>query len=294
MIQAVAIDLDHIGTAVRDLDAAQAAFERLGFTLTPRSYHRGAATPGGPVEPWGSANHCAMLAQGYLEILGIVDDSKFSSARALLAKYEGPHIVAFRPDSAESVQHLIDRKLPVDIVRNLERTIPFGPEGNESRRVAFRNTRFSSATFPEAQFQYTEHLTREAMWQPHLLVHPNGATALDCVYLCSVDPQALIAKLSPVLGVSPRTGEAGEFVFDFAASSLCVLTPEAWQRRSNEAPRHALPAPVGYSVRTSSLATAEAVLTRNAIPYTRSRDGLYVGTGHACGNVIHFIERNPS
>ena len=294
MSQAVAIDLDHIGTAVRDLDAAQATFERLGFNLTPRSFHRGAATPGGPVEPWGSANHCAMLEQGYLEILGIVDDSKFSSARALLAKYEGPHIVAFRPESAERVQELIDRQLPVDIVRNLERTIPFGPEGNESKRVAFRNTRFSSTIFPEAQFQYTEHLTRETMWQPHLLSHPNGAIALDCVFLCTVDPQALAAKLSPVLGTEARHGEPGELVFDFSASSLCVLTPAAWQARSHEAPRHALPAPVGYTIRTSSIGTTESVLKRNGVSYTRHPGGLFVGTSQACGNVIHFIERNPS
>lgn len=290
----VAIDLDHIGTVIRNLDHAEAAFEKLGFQLTPRSYHRGAAAPGGPIEEWGSANRCAMLSQGYLEVLGIVDDSKFSSAQALVAKYEGPHIVAFRPASAEAVQQLTDAGLPVDVERKLERMIPFGVAGTESRRVAFRNMRFSTSTFPEAQFQYTEHLTRDVMWQPHLLEHPNGALALDCVYLCSPEPAATATRLAPVLGIDPRIPRSDEFVFDLSASSLCVLGPQAWSTRSSEPPRHPLPAPVGYAVRTASIRQAEAVLTRNQVPYTSYRDGLFVGPSHACGNVIHFIERKSS
>lgn len=288
----VAVDLDHIGTAVRDLDRGAAAFERLGFRLTPRSHHQGAATPGGPVVEWGSANHCAMLQLGYLEVLGIVDASKFSSAQALLAKYEGPHIVALRPASAEAVQALTDAALPVDVARNLQRMVPFGPDGRESRQVAFRNMRFSSTVFTEAQFQYTEHLTRDVMWQPHLLEHPNGALALDRVYLCAGDPAALAAKLAPVLGVEPRSAGPRELLFDLAASSLCVLGPDEWQARSMEPPAHALPAPVGYRVRTASLEQAREVLLRNQVPHVTYAGGLCVGTRHACGNVIHFVEGN--
>lgn len=293
-MKSIAVDLDHVGTAVRNLDAGAAAFEKLGFKLTPRSHHKGVVVPGGPVEAWGSANHCAMLSQGYLEVLGIVDESRFSSAQALLAKYEGPHIVAFRPAFAEAVQSLTDAGLPVDPARNLERMIPFGPEGVESRRVAFRNMRFSPSTFTEAQFQYTEHLTRDVMWQPHLLEHPNGALSLDRVYLCSADPAATAAKLAPVLGIDPRIAGPGKIFFDLSASALCVLSPDVWSALSMEGPRHPIPAPVGYAVRTSSLRRTEEVLSRNHVPYTSYPGGLCVGTSHACGNVIHFIERNKS
>jgi len=151
--------------------------------------------------------------------------------------------------------------------------------------------RFSSTAFTEAQFQYTEHLTRDVMWQPHLLEHPNGALSLDRVYLCSEDPAAISAKLSPVLGVAPRSPSAGEFVFDLTASSLCVLGPEAWREHSMEAPAHPLPAPVGYAVRTASLEQVTDVLIRNQVPFTPYPGGLCVGPQHACGNVIHFIER---
>lgn len=287
----VAIDLDHIGTAVRNLDHAASAFERMGFQLTTRSYHKGAATAGGPVVEWGSANHCAMLGQGYLEVLGIVDDSKFSSAQALLAKYEGPHIVAFRPASAQAVQSLTDAGLPVDIVRHLEREVPYGPRGDESRRVAFRNLRFSSPPFTEAQYQYTEHLTRDVMWQPHLLSHPNGALALDCIYIYSDDPMALASRLSPVLGIEPTLEKTGEVMLHLSASAVCVVDAPTWAAISMEPVPHRTPAPVGYAVRTSSLDQTREVLIRNQVPHTTYPGGLCVGSRHACGNVIHFTER---
>ena len=290
-MQPVALDLDHIGTAVHDLDHGKRTWENLGFKLTARSYHKGATTPGGPIEPWGSANHCAMLKQGYLEVIGIYDATRYSSAKAMLARYQGPHIVAFRPASAEAVQALIAGGLPVDAGRALERMAPYGPEGKESVRVAFRNSRFTPAVFPEAQFQYTEHFTRPEMWQPHLLEHPNGAVALHCLYLCTPDPAALAKKLAPVFAIEPKPGAKGETVFSFSASSLCILTPEAWHVRSPGAALHPLPAPVGYAVRTSSMRQLEDVLKQNSIPWDRNTDGgLRVGTAHACGNVMHFVE----
>ena len=75
-VNPVALDLDHVGIAVANLDAGLETFQRLGFNLTSRSHHKGSRVPGGPIEPWGSANHCAMLEQGYLEVLGVTDPSK--------------------------------------------------------------------------------------------------------------------------------------------------------------------------------------------------------------------------
>ena len=52
--------IDHVVIDARDsLDAAASAFAALGFQLTPRGYHT-----------LGSANHLAMFATDYLELLG--------------------------------------------------------------------------------------------------------------------------------------------------------------------------------------------------------------------------------
>ena len=53
--------LDHLVVNTRfAIDAAQALFAGLGFTLTPRGYHS-----------LGSVNHLAVFPQGYLELVGL-------------------------------------------------------------------------------------------------------------------------------------------------------------------------------------------------------------------------------
>jgi len=291
----IALDLDHCGTIVRDLDRAQQAFARLGFNLTARSHHVGAPAPGAPIVPLGSANHCAMLEQGYLEVMGHVDPTKTSNATAMAARYEGLHIVAFRPESSDAVQsRLIDKGQPVDAVRALERMTPWGLDGSEQRRVAFKNSRFNTGVFTEAQFQYTEHLTRDVMWQKHLMVHPNGALALQTLWLCSPDPVATAAKFSTLLGLAPVANSLGEQVFAFDGSAMVVLSPAHWAVRAPGEATPPLPAPVGLDVRVKSLMQTEACLAANGVPAVRGNDDrgpwLRVGTSQACGGVIHFVE----
>jgi hypothetical protein len=287
----IALDLDHFGIAVGNLDAARDAFERLGFTLTARSHHKGSRLPGGPVEPWGSANHCAMLADGYVEVLGVTDREKFSNARLMVERYEGVHIIALRPVSVESAHAALhDAGLPVDAPRDLERMAPYGPAGREQRRVAFRNMYLTKSVFNEAQFQYTEHLTRDAMWQPHLLQHPNTARGLQAVFLCSPDPGATAAKLAPMFGVEPLPGSHGEYLLTFSRSTIRVVSPARWNELAPGAPLPPLPAPVGAGIRVASLDTARSLLERNGVPYGLGPDGsVRIAPGQAGGAVLYFL-----
>jgi catechol 2,3-dioxygenase-like lactoylglutathione lyase family enzyme len=285
----IAVDLDHVGIAVRNLDAGLEAFERLGFKLTRRSHHKGSRAPGAPIEPWGSANHCAMLAQGYVEVVGVTDPGKYSSAKTMVDRYEGAHIVAFRPESVEAAHRVLETAgLPVDRARDLERMAPYGPHGLDSRRAAFRNMYFSKWVFTEAQFQYTEHLTREVMWQPHLLQHPNGATALRTVYFCCPDPLAFARKLAPMLGVEPGAAGPNGYRLQLRQSSLLLLSVEAWFALASGPVPATLPAPVGVAVEVASLDAASAVLSLNRIPFARSNEFLIVGQAHAGGTTLLF------
>ena len=65
------LELDHVGLAIKDLEVGRQAYDKLGFTLTSRSIHQGSREPGGPVEPFGSGNHCAMFEKGYFEVMGL-------------------------------------------------------------------------------------------------------------------------------------------------------------------------------------------------------------------------------
>ena len=116
-------ELDHAGIAVRDLDAAEAAYRRLGFNLTPRSIHSGSVEPGGPVVPWGSGNHCAMFADGYLEIVGLTDPALHSSVKTFLERYEGAHIIAIGSGDTDATYRALSTrsegvKAPVRLQRD--------------------------------------------------------------------------------------------------------------------------------------------------------------------------------
>ena len=289
----MAIDLDHAGTVVRDLDKGRAAYEAMGFRLTAKSQHRGAIEPGGEVQLLGQGNHCAMLQRGYLEVLGIVDSSLPAPAGLYLDKYEGLHIVAMRPRTIEAALAVAGKGGALDAPRDLGRQVLFGPEGSETRPVRFINIRWNATAFPEATFLYTEHLTRETMWQPHLLEHPNKALALDQVFICSPEPALLADRMSKVLGVMPQARSDGQVELQFRESSLVIVTPGALDRLYPGVPAPDRARPVGYQIRTASIDAVSTLLTRNAVPYKPAPiGGLFVGPAHACGNVIHFIERN--
>ena len=57
-----ATELDHAAVGGPPMAALEAAYQRLGFTLTPLARHRGLAT----------GNRCAMLRHGYLELIALV------------------------------------------------------------------------------------------------------------------------------------------------------------------------------------------------------------------------------
>lgn len=284
-----ALNIDHIGIAVRNLDAGEKAIRSLGFRLTPRSHHRGSRTPGAPIEEWGSANHCAMLAQGYVELVGLTDPEKFSSVKSMLDSYEGTHIVALQPESVQLVHDaLAEQGVAVDDIRDLERMTAFGPNGSEQRRVAFRNMYLTRTVFTEARFQYTEHLTRDTMWQPHLLDHPNGAVAVRQLFLCSDQSRATAEKLAPMLKVAPVPIEDEEYELRFSNSRLVVLNRAAWQRWAPATPLPPSPAPVGLGIEVKSLSHTRAVLRSNGVQaYEGRRGGIWV---HACNTVLHFSE----
>lgn len=288
----IAVNLDHVGTIVADLHSGKTKFEKLGFTLTARSQHRGAVEPGGPIQPFGQANHCAMLKQGYLEILGIIDSSMPTPASSYLEKYEGPHIVAMRPSSIDSVIEMSRNGGPMESPRKLGREVLFGPAGDEQRPVNFINVQFRGELFPEAKFLFTEHLTRDVMWQPHLLEHANKVVALECVYVSSPNPEEMANRLSVAFNMQPQVVVDGHFLFPFESSSLALVTPAVWQKLFPGSNKADIPRPMGYAVRTESIDSVIDVLSENQVPFQRTSDGgVFVMPEYACGNVIQFIEK---
>jgi hypothetical protein len=286
------VKLDHIGVAIRDLERGREAYLRLGFTLAPRSIHRGSPSPGAPVIPFGSGNHCAMFREGYLEVVGLTDAAIYSNIKAMVAKYEGAHIVAFGVESAEATYaELSGRGIPIERARDLERDAAYGPKGEETRRAAFRNMYFDPAAYPESRLLYIEHLTRDVLWQPHLLDHPNGVVALRDVFLCTSDAKAAADKYAALFGKSAEPTREGEWRIALAHGYVWIATPQAWAQRAPGTTTPPLPAPVGIGFRVKNIEATRKLLATNHVPVNEGLDrGMWVSPDHACGTTVYFFE----
>jgi catechol 2,3-dioxygenase-like lactoylglutathione lyase family enzyme len=286
--------LDHVGVAIRDLNAGFDVFSRLGFRLTPRSLHSGSSTPGAPVEPWGSGNHCAMFREGYLEIIGLTDPALYSSVRNMVDRYEGLHIVAIGCDDVEALRRAMQSAgVPVeDAVRGLERDAAFGPEGRETRRARFRNLYIDRQRFNEARFLYIQHLTRDVLWQPHLLDHPNGAVGIDAAFFVTDDPSATAAKFAPAFSDRvERLGDASRLILD--RGELWLVAPAQWRARTPGGFVPPAPSPAGFGIRVASLDDTRAFLQAQGVTVHAGgigdgSEGLWVAPEDAAGAALLF------
>jgi hypothetical protein len=180
--------VDHVAHCIADMGAAETALARLGFTLTPLSHQLHRTDPGGPLVSAGTANRCAMLAEGgYLEFLATTGDTpNAAKLRAAMARYRGVHLVCFGTIESDAVHARLTALgfAPPPVVA-LQREI--GTADGGTATVRFAVTRAAPEAMPEGRVQFCEHHTPDLMWQPRWLDHPNGATRLAGVAIAVVD-----------------------------------------------------------------------------------------------------------
>lgn len=215
--------LDHVGICARDAPPLWAAYERLGFQLTPIAQQSGRRAPGAPVELLATGNRCAMLREGYVELLAILEPARFDNGLGrLLARYTGMHIVAFGIDDAETELARLKRAgIDLPGVAHLERPVdkPDGPRA--------RFSRLPLPDAPEGRLQLIQHHTPELMWQERWLDHPNRAVALDSVILAVQRPAETAAGLSRLTGRPLEPDPAGGYRLPLPQGRVRILPPEA-------------------------------------------------------------------
>ncbi|MGK7869621.1 VOC family protein [Falsiroseomonas sp. E2-1-a20] len=193
------IGVDHVVVAVRDLDAAAAAWRALGFTVSPRGTHSA---------HMGSGNYTIMFGEDYLELLGVLAPTEHNAPmRAFLDVREGLDRAAFTTDDAAAGADELRAKGiaavgPISFGRPV--TLPEGGEA-EARFNVFQWPR--SARPAGLGIFACQHMTRENVWIPSLQSHANGASRLVRIEVLARDPQAGAAELASLID---RTAEAVE------------------------------------------------------------------------------------
>ena len=288
-----ALALDHVGVCNRELAPIAAAYEALGFTLTPIAQQSG-RVPGGAIERLATGNRCAFLRHGYIELLAILEPGRFDNGLgAYLARHEGLHILALAMDDAAANQARLARGGLDIAVAPLERPVddPDGP------RARFERLPLPEA--PEGRVQLIRHLTPELLWQPRWMEHANGAAALVELILVSAAPAESAARLSRLAGVAFEPGPIAGFVLRFPGGApvagpmaapetrVSILPPEALAAVLPGVAIPALPFMAGMVVRTQDgNAAARALLGARAVALPEGR--LMVPPSLAAGAALVF------
>jgi hypothetical protein len=211
------VGLDHVVILARNLDAAAETWRTLGFTVAPRGIHTAAM---------GTANHTIMLAEDYIELIGVVADTERNAPTREFLKTRGEGIERSAFTTTSAADGVAEIK-----ARGLEGTGPFDfgrpvdlPDGRKTE-ARFRTFLWPLNDRPGGMRIFAcEHLTREAVWFPELTRHANTATRIDRVELVSANPRQAAEHMSRLIDRPVTTdadgalrvtsgGTRGAFVF---------------------------------------------------------------------------------
>ena len=236
-----AVALDHIGIVGHDLAALAAQYEVLGFTLTPR-----ALAGGGRI-----ANRCAMLRQGYLELMALAPGGSSATLTRMLARHPGAHVIALAiEDTAATIARLRLAGIDCPEVEQSERAIAAADPSGPRARFAY----LPVPEQPEARINLIRHLTPQMLWQERFQNHPNHAVALEEVILAVTTPADSAARFSRLAGRPVVPDRSGGFALMLPRGRLRLLPPDAV-----DTVPPSVPSIVGVTLRTDD---ARAAVTR--------------------------------
>lgn len=229
------IGLDHAVVAVRDLDAAAAAWRALGFTVSPRGTHSA---------HMGSGNYTIMFGEDYMELLGVLSPTPHNAPmREWLATGEGIERAAFTALDAEAgTEELRARGIAAPNMVAFSRPVDM-PDGSAAE-ARFHVMRWPVELCPGGLRIFAcQHLTREAVWIPELQHHANGAACILRIEMLCAEPAGAAAEMAGLLDQAPRQDADGGWVVPTGQgrAELVFLTRAILAARHPGVPLEGLP-----------------------------------------------------
>jgi hypothetical protein len=277
------IGIDHAVVVVRNLDQAAENWKRLGFTVSPRGTHSA---------KMGSGNYTIMLDPDYMELLGVLVETDHNApTRAFLEKRgEGIERIAFTAvDSAAGAEeiraHGYEPAGPIDFERQVTM-----PDGSLSA-AKFRVFQWPIAEAPGGLRIFAcQHKTRETVWIPELMKHPNGAKRLRQALIVSPEPAKDAAHLGRMIDREIKAEPDGAVAVPSGSdrADFVFLTSDQLGRRYPEISLKGLPerGGAGLVLETSDLAAAEKIVAGSGV---RSADAICVAPAAANGMLLVFV-----
>jgi hypothetical protein len=248
------IPLDHIGYLGPDTEMLVATFRRLGFrTVGPSALATDSEhLPGEPVQR--SAH--IMFADSYIELTSVQPCPPGHH----LAPYQRGRpavslLVLKAADAEREAGDLAEAGVAVSAVSEASRRLDYG------ERATARFLWFSilEDPLPGTLTAFVEHLTREAVFNPEVAVHPNTVTGIDAL--------------------RHRPGALPDFLAGDEESSIELI--ESGEGASGNFIN-------GVDLRAHDLGACEDLLRAKDVPYVRDSGCLRVGAEHAAGATLRI------
>jgi len=198
---------DHAVIMVRDqLDARAPDYAAQGFTLSERATHN-----------IGSTNQLIVLQDAYIELLGWPPGTP--PRAEIAASALGLEALVFRSHDAQlTYERLQAAGFAVNPVQALSRPAKLhdhidadagvGAGSAAASTIArFLTVRFAEQPIAGLRMYFCQHLTPQAVWQPALMAHPNGARRIHHIDIAAPNAQALGARLGQIINVAPARGD---------------------------------------------------------------------------------------
>jgi len=274
--------LDHVVIMVDGIDAAEAAYRKLGFQVQPRGFHK----------KLGTANHLMIFDTDYFEILGIVEDTAFNAERRQWLKHGGGLAnVALATDGVDIAFGAFKAAgLQPDAPLFFDRAVEVA---GKTEHAQFRTVRIPKTHMPVVGFFVCEHLTPQFVYRGEWATHPNGARGILGVTVIAEQPAKWIAELEKYFGAGSVMREGEGLVVDTGTQPIRYVTRKDYVQRYPEVtPVRSGDHPALLSVRVDSLAACEALLATNGVKMTKPDAGrLIVPPSEAAHLTLEFRER---
>ena len=281
--------IDHLVICVEDLDAARGAYARFGFTTTPRAVH-----------PFGTGNSLVQLQGNFLELLTVVDESKFAPAapgkfqfggfnKTFLSGREGMSMLVFEghgaeDDCADFAANGLDTYDPFHFERKAK--LPDGEEVTVGFSLAF----VTDKSMPEAVFFTCQQHAPEYFWKPEYQRHPNGASVVTEVVMVAESPNELTGLFGGLQGKDAVSVAEGILRVTTARGDVTVLSPSDFEARFGVAPTGpASPHFAAFRIAVADLGKTETLLRDNGVAFRQSDGTLQIGPKTAFGCVLEFV-----
>ncbi|GAA4252285.1 VOC family protein [Azospirillum formosense] len=273
--------IDHLVIVVRDLEKAQDAYRRMGFTISPMGRH-------GELK---SANHTLMFGAGdYLELLAIEQPHPFTAFFSdVLKTREGIAAAALKTDDARAAQRLLVEAgypagEPVEFGRPVE--LPGG-----AQQARFTTTAIDGVPEWGGRVFLCQHHTRDVVWRPELIQHDNTVTGLAALVVAADDPDATASSYARLFGTAVETRGPARVV-PTGSAPIVVADPAALQWGWTGDPALAVPRPflAGVVLTVADLERAQQALQKSKFPTVVGNGVLRVSSASACGAMLAFAK----